>query len=115
MASPPTAAALGTLIALAAIHGSAPPAAGQEAEPPPGAVFRETIDVRVINVEVVVTDGTGRRIAGLRPEDFRVEVDGVETPIDFFTEIQNGRATTALTAGGAAGRGGAPVPEGQPV
>ncbi|MDX1383616.1 MAG: VWA domain-containing protein, partial [Thermoanaerobaculia bacterium] len=32
-----------------------------------------------------------------------------------FTEIQSGRATTALTAGGATGRGSAPVPEGQPV
>ena len=46
-------------------------AASQSPEP-----FGEVIDVRVVNVEVVVTDRDGNRVAGLQPGDFRLRVDG---------------------------------------
>jgi VWFA-related protein len=52
----------------------------------------ESIDVRVVNVEAVVTNFRGQRIQGLKPEDFRLRVDGKEVPIDYFTEIRGGAA-----------------------
>jgi len=64
-------------------------------------VFGETIDVRVVNVEVVVEDKDGIRVSGLRPEDFRLVVDGEPVPIDYFTEILGGEAVrTAAPADG---------------
>ena len=97
-------------LATAQLHAQLP-----EESPPPAAVFQERIDVRVINVEVVVTDRRGRRIEGLRPEDFLVKVDGVETPIDFFTEISGGHASVSVVAAGASESGTAPIAEGEPV
>jgi VWFA-related protein len=63
---------------------------GAEARDP--AVFGETIDVRVVNVEVVVEDEDGIRVTGLAPGDFRLVVDGEEVAIDYFTEILGGEA-----------------------
>lgn len=59
--------------------------------PLPG-VFGEVIDVRVINIEVVVTDKSGVQVTGLGPDDFRLLVDGQEQPIDYFTEVRGGIA-----------------------
>lgn len=53
-------------------------------------VFGESIEVRVVNVEAVVTDRSGERVTGLQREDFRMTVDGVEVPIGFFSEIVDG-------------------------
>ncbi|HEX8100775.1 MAG TPA: VWA domain-containing protein, partial [Actinomycetota bacterium] len=52
--------------------------------------FGESIDVRVVNVEAVVTDSHGNRVRGLTAGDFRLKVDGKEVPIEFFTEIASG-------------------------
>jgi len=66
--------------------------------PRPGAklddtpTFGERIDVRVVNVEVVVTDKSGNRVPGLPPGDFRLKVDGKEVPIEFFSEVRGGDA-----------------------
>ena len=70
------------LVALAA---AASPAGAQEG------VFGEVIDVRVVNLEVVVTED-GRRVTGLGPEDFVLTVDGREVPIEYFTEVSGGTA-----------------------
>ena len=59
---------------------------------PPASVFGEQIDVRVVNVEVVVTDKQGNRVAGLRPSDFRLRVDTKELPIAYFSEVRGGEA-----------------------
>ncbi|MEM7350739.1 MAG: VWA domain-containing protein [Acidobacteriota bacterium] len=53
--------------------------------------FGEVIDVRVVNLEVVVTQ-KGERITGLGPEDFVLTVDGREVPIEYFTEVHGGTA-----------------------
>ncbi len=53
--------------------------------------FGEIIDVRVINLEVVVTEGR-ERVMGLGSEDFRLLVDGREVPIEYFTEVVGGQA-----------------------
>lgn len=63
-----------------------------DAAPPGDLFFGEEIDVRVVNVEVVVEDRSGNRIHGLEADDFRVFVDGVEVPVDYFTEILENRA-----------------------
>lgn len=57
----------------------------------------ETVDVRVVNLEAVVIDGRGRRVAGLGPQDFRLRVDRREVPIEYFSEIAGG--VTAATLG----------------
>jgi VWFA-related protein len=59
-------------------------------EKPPLVTFGETVEVRVINVEAVVTDRQGLPVAGLQPTDFRLWVDGKEVPIRYFSEIRGG-------------------------
>ena len=60
------------------------PLAAQE---PPAAVFSETLEVRVVNLEVVVERRDGERVSGLGPQDFELEVDGEAVPIEYFTEV----------------------------
>lgn len=55
-------------------------------------VIGDSIDVRLVNVEVAVTDRRGRRVASLKPGDFRLKVDGKPVPIEFFTEVSDGQA-----------------------
>lgn len=64
------------------------PAFGQEETGPD--VFGEAIDVRVVNVEAVVTGRGGKRVQGLTARDFRLLVDGREVPVDYFTEVVEG-------------------------
>lgn len=73
------------------------PAAAQDSPLPD--LFSDVIDVRVVNVEVVVTDRNGNRIRGLQPGDFELHVDGETVPIDYFTEIDEGRALEASGEG----------------
>ena len=56
------------------------PAIGQEAPLPN--LFSDVMDVRVVNVEAVVTDRKGSRVAGLEASDFELLVDGAPVPID---------------------------------
>ena len=75
------------------------PAAAQPADTDPA--FGEIIDVRVINLEVVVTDGKDR-VTGLSSDEFQLLVDGKETPIEYFTEVVGGRAVESSGDSGAA-------------
>ncbi len=74
------------------------PLAGQPGHPDPTPTFGEVIDVRVVNVEVVVTDGR-ERVAGLGAGDFRLLVDGRSVPIEYFTEVRDRRAVGPGAAG----------------
>lgn len=85
-----------------------PTAAGETPQ-----VFSESIDVRVINVETVVTDGKGNRIEGLGAGDFRLLVDGREVPIEYFTEVAEGNSLGARD--GKASKAEAPIPAGEAV
>ena len=78
-------------------------AGGQE--PPAVPIIGETIDVRVVNVEVVATS-EGQLVKGLSASDFRLLVDGREVPIEFFTEVAEGTAAASPTS---------PVPEAEAV
>jgi len=59
---------------------------------PDDLLFGEEIDVRVVNLEVVVEDHNGDRVRDLGREDFRVFVDGEELGVDYFTEVAQGQA-----------------------
>src|SRR5947199_8818835 len=67
-------------------------ALGAQTPPAPLPEIGAAIDVRVVNVEAVVTDRRGERIEGLQAGDFRLLVDGREVPIDYFTEVRGGQA-----------------------
>lgn len=56
-----------------------------------GSLFGEVIDVRVVNLEVAVTD-QGEPVTGLGPQDFLLTIDGKEVAIDYFTEVRGGVA-----------------------
>src|SRR5262245_22063483 len=88
----------------ASLLASAPSASQSAAAPParadePQSVFGETVEVRVVNLEVVVVDSSGHRVAGLGPGDLKLTVDGKPVSIDYFTEVVEGRA--AAESGGA--------------
>jgi VWFA-related protein len=61
----------------------------------------ETIEISIVNVDVVVTDGDGKRVRGLTREDFEIYEDGQLQPLSHFAEYRgNGTSstTTSLTA-----------------
>lgn len=62
------------------------------------AVFGELIEVRVVNVEVVVTDKQGNRVPDLKTGDFRLKVDGKVVPIEYFTEVRGGQSIAVAGA-----------------
>lgn len=66
------------------------PASAQETPLPN--LFADVLDVRVVNVEVVVTDRDGNRVQGLNASDFELLVDAGTVPINYFTEIDEGHA-----------------------
>jgi len=82
-------AALAALAFVASVVGAQVPGTPEAA---PASIFGETVEVRVINVEVVVTDKQGLPVTGLQPGDFALKVDGAEVPIQYFTEVRGGDA-----------------------
>jgi VWFA-related protein len=52
--------------------------------------FHEEVEVRVMDLDVVVTDGSGRPVPDLKREDFTVRVGGRIVPIDYFARIEEG-------------------------
>ncbi len=66
------------------------------AESSPGdaalARFDDLTEVKVVNVEAVVTDRQGVRLFGLSPEEFELRVDGQPVDIEYFTEVRGGVA-----------------------
>lgn len=69
----------------------------EEAAQPFDDVFGAVLDVRVVNVEVVVTDRDGVPVRGLGADRFRLEVDGAVVPIEYFTEVRGGVAVEGAT------------------
>ena len=77
------------------------PAAAQPPDAGLPPTFGEIIDVRVINLEVVVTEGK-ERVMGLGSDGFRLLVDAREVPIEYFTEVVGGQAVAPSTGADAA-------------
>lgn len=78
------------LIVVIVVLSASIPGFGQQPPSDVPGVFGEVLDVRVINLEVVVTDKAGTPINGLDTSDFRLLVDGEEMSIDYFTEVRGG-------------------------
>ncbi len=78
-------------IVLMALAGLGPAVSAQAPSSEPG-IFTEVLDVRVVNIEVVVTDKKGVRVHDLAPEDFAITIDGQDVPVEFFTEVLGGRS-----------------------
>lgn len=105
--------AFAALLALTAV-----PLTAQQQQPAssePASIFGEQIDVRVVNVEVVVTDRQGNRVTGLTPADFRLRVDGKELPIEYFTEVRGGQAVAPEAGQAGAVQGLPSLAPGSPV
>ncbi len=69
-----------------------PPHANGQAEPG----YSESIDVQVTNLEVFVTDKSGKRVTGLTREDFQVLEDG--RPVDVTNFFAVGGEESAVAA-----------------
>jgi VWFA-related protein len=62
----------------------------------------ETIDVRVINVDVVVTDRKGNAVPNLKASDFEIYENGVAKPVSNFYEIVGNQTRMEPEGGGPA-------------
>jgi VWFA-related protein len=64
------------------------------AQPTP---FGETVEVRIINVDVVVTDKAGNTIPGLTADDFEIYENGKLQPVTNFAEYREIRPGAEVT------------------
>ncbi len=64
-----------------------PAGAQQPSNSSPATAFSESVDVRVVNVDVRVTDRKGRPVKGLSRDDFKLFEDGEEVKITNFSEL----------------------------
>ena len=62
----------------------------------PSEIFSETVDVQVVNVDVVVTDRRGRPVTDLRREDFEIYEDRQPVEISHFAGPATPNASHAL-------------------
>ena len=85
-----------SLVAVLAALTLATAATGQDPPGPQAGGFSEIVDVRVVNLEVVVTDRAGVPVRGLGAGSFQLLVDGVEVPIEYFSEILGGRVVAPV-------------------
>jgi VWFA-related protein len=52
--------------------------------------FSESVEVRVLNLDVDVTDSRGNPVADLKRQDFILKVGGKAVPIDYFARVDEG-------------------------
>jgi VWFA-related protein len=84
------------------------PAAPPPAKAPGGESFAESIDVRVVNVEVFVSDRSGHPVTGLERGDFELSEDGKPVAItNFYAQAPGAAASPRPPA--AAAPSGAPA------
>ena len=83
-----------SLVRLTAALLCAATAAAQQPQPQSTELpkLTETIDIRVINVDVVVTDKKGNPVAGLTKDDFDLYENGVPKNISNFYEVEGKKA-----------------------
>jgi VWFA-related protein len=53
-------------------------------------VFKESVEVRVMDLDVSVTDSKGQPVPDLTRQDFTVRVEGKPVPIDYFARVDEG-------------------------
>jgi VWFA-related protein len=52
--------------------------------------FSESVEVRVLNLDVDVTDSKGIPVTDLKREDFTLKIGGKPVPIDYFSTVSDG-------------------------
>jgi VWFA-related protein len=52
--------------------------------------FSESVEVRVLNLDVDVTDAKGNPVTDLKREDFTLKIAGKPVPIDYFSTVADG-------------------------
>lgn len=65
-------------------------AAGLSQERAPVPVFSERVEVRVLDLDVDVTNSKGQPVTDLKREDFSVKIAGKPVPIDYFSRVDQG-------------------------
>src|ERR1700730_1609541 len=75
------------------------------AQPQAEQTFAESIEVSVVNVEVVVRDRAGRQVVGLGRDDFALFEDGKRVEISNFLSSFDAVRAPAAAGGGAGGAG----------
>lgn len=87
--------------ALFLVLANVPPSYGQQANPrEPQATIRIKVDR--VNVGVIVTDGAGKFVEGLRRDDFHVFDNGVEQPLTNFAAVEEPAQVLLLIEAGPA-------------
>jgi VWFA-related protein len=72
----------------------AQPAGAQSNAPAqPVARYDDAIEVRLVDLDALVTDRAGRSLDGLEPRDFRLSVDGRRVAVDRLLRVGDYRAT----------------------
>ena len=99
-----TLTAAGLLLLLAAPSVSAQKKAAAPAEPE-AEQFGEVVNVNVVNLDVYVTDKSGKRISGLTKDDFEIFENGKKVAITNFYAVEGGKARVI---------GDEPVPQAEP-
>jgi VWFA-related protein len=65
---------------------------------PPMPFLGETIEVSIVNLDVVVTDRDGNRVRGLTRSDFQIIENGKEQPLSHFAEYRSGAGEAGIDA-----------------
>jgi len=79
------------LLAASAVSGQQQPSNAQQTPPGEMPKISENLEVRVINVDVVVTDKKGNAVHGLTKDDFEIYENGNLKPISNFYEVDNSK------------------------
>jgi VWFA-related protein len=74
---------------------AAPPANSQVINP---GTLHETVDVNLVNVEVYVTDASGKPVTNLRQRDFEVREDGRRVSVSNFAALAGSGSVTRRSA-----------------
>jgi VWFA-related protein len=89
---------LNTLLAFVLTISPLVPTAAQQQQQPPkqqGDVLRT--DINLVQLDVVVTDKSGKQVTDLKPEDFELSEDGKKRQITHFSYIAAGAASSTQT------------------
>ncbi len=71
----------------------------------------ETIEVSIVNIDVVVTDKAGKRVHALRQDDFEIYEDGRKQPLSHFAEYSGDANRVALSADAGTPQPSSPPPQ----
>lgn len=102
-------------IALAALLLAVPPAAAPAGAQDDLSLFLDTVDVHLVNVEVMVTGADGAPVTGLARDDFEVYEDGERVELTHFYAVEERRVVSDAGAAEPAGDEPAPATAEPPV